>query len=312
MHSSEIKQEIIKILIIDDNSEHIDFISGQIESHGFDIITAEHGREGCTQMREHGNDIRLIILDREMPIMDGMEFITWLKKNGFERTPVIMITQDHQPETIQQGIEAGVFYYLTKPFKTEILHSVVNAAIVESNRRHVLGSEMQSHGRSIKLIHKCVFFVKTLEDAENTACFAANFFPQPDKVLQGVAELIINAVEHGNLGIGYDEKTTLLETKLWREEITKRQQLPEHINKQVTVYFETNDDEYSLTVKDEGAGFDWRKYSEINPARALHNHGRGIAQATLVSFDKLIYNDKGNEVRAVVYKKNSNTEIDWE
>ena len=46
----------------------------------------------------------------------------------------------------------------------------------------------------------------SLAEAEDLSCFIANFFPEPTKILLGIAALLINAVEHGNLQISYDEK----------------------------------------------------------------------------------------------------------
>lgn len=305
-------QDDILILIIDDNQEHCEFISLQMKENGYQSLTARHGREGCKIIENQGADVAAIILDREMPVMDGLEFIEWLKTNGYGHIPVIMVTKDDQPETVKQGVDAGVFYYLTKPIRREVLDSVVMSAVSETKRRRAFTKEMQSHGHSLKLIHQCVFFVQTLADAENVSCLLANFYPEPQKVLQGIAQLIINAVEHGNMGITYEQKTTLLEQKSWRAEVMKRQQLPENQSKKVTVYFENATDEYRLTIKDEGDGFDWRYYYDLNPSRALHNHGRGIAQARMGSFDRLDYNDKGNEVLAIVTKHQNDNDINWE
>ena len=63
-----------------------------------------------------------------------------------------------------------------------------------------------------------------------------------------------------------------------------------------------------MKIIDTGKGFQWRKYMEIDPARAQDNHGRGIAQANAVSFDQLEYNDIGNEVTAFV---SNEAELDW-
>ena len=55
-----------------------------------------------------------------------------------------------------------------------------------------------------------------------------------------------------------------------------------------------------VVITDQGDGFDWKKFMRIDPSRAGDNHGRGIAQANATSFDKLTYNDKGNQVIAFV------------
>jgi two-component system cell cycle response regulator len=57
-----------------------------------------------------------------------------------------------------------------------------------------------------------------------------------------------------------------------------------------------------------GPGFDWKKYMVIEPSRAKDNHGRGIAQARAMSFDRLSYNDTGNQVVGFVSKT---SQIEW-
>jgi hypothetical protein len=110
----------------------------------------------------------------------------------------------------------------------------------------------------------------------------------------------MNGVEHGNLQIGYDEKTQLQETNQWEEEITRRQMMEEHAHKFVEVIFERHTDQIRLTVTDQGAGFDWGEYQEIRADRIMESHGRGIAMAKALSFDHVEYQGNGNQVVCVV------------
>lgn len=67
---------------------------------------------------------------------------------------------------------------------------------------------------------------------------------------------MVNAVEHGNLGITFEEKANLMLEGIWRDEIAYRQKLPENIGKKVHVKL-TNHEEYlTLKIKDDGKGFD--------------------------------------------------------
>jgi hypothetical protein len=63
---------------------------------------------------------------------------------------------------------------------------------------------------------------------------------------------------------------------------------------------ERSADEVRFTIRDEGKGFDWKKYLEVQPQRAFDNHGRGIAIARAMSFCSVEYRGSGNEVVAVV------------
>ncbi|HLD95062.1 MAG TPA: response regulator, partial [Alphaproteobacteria bacterium] len=58
-----------------------------------------------------------------------------------------------------------------------------------------------------------------------------------------------------------------------------------------------------IRIKDQGNGFDWKKYLELSPERATDPHGRGIAMAKTLSFSRLEYQGCGNEVVATYFLK---------
>lgn len=300
------------ILAVDDDRTVLMLLEEQLKLLDYKVLTAKNGKEACNLIEKHKLEINVIILDREMPLMNGMEVIAWLKENEeYAKIPVIMQTGYDKPEQIKEGIDSGVFYYLIKPINTLILKSVMSSAIDQSRHHQILREEMRRHGSSFQLVDYMKFTIRTLSEAENLSCFLANCFPNPEKVLSGIAELLINAVEHGNLKISYEEKTKLIATGNWREEIDKRAKLPAFIDKKVVVYFQRTKDACIIKVIDEGEGFNWQEFMDINPARATDTHGRGIAQAKIISFDVIRYNDKGNEVTALVSLATDKTEIEW-
>ncbi|MDH3638381.1 MAG: response regulator, partial [Gammaproteobacteria bacterium] len=263
----------------------------------------------CEAVLSDIDSLSAMLLDREMPEMNGLEVVAWLKENNyFRRLPIVMQTGADTPEQIKEGIDAGVFYYLTKPVDDSVLSSVLTSAVCESDQQSTLRQEMNMHRASFALVDECKGSFRTLAEAESFSCFVANFFPDPDRVLSGLAELLINAVEHGNLAISYEEKSELIANGTWRKEIARRLELPEYKDRQVKFFFTRGDDGPLVTIDDEGVGFDWSRYMEIDPARAMDNHGRGIAQANMLSFDSLEFNDVGNSVTARVTVE---PELDW-
>jgi len=233
--------------------------------------------------------------------MNGMEVVNVMKADAALRDiPIIMQTSADKPEEISDGIKAGVFYYLLKPIKRRTLLSVVSSAVRKAKRHKTMRCEMLSHRMSLGLIQLMKSQFKTLDEGESLASFLASCFPDPDRALSGISEIMINAVEHGNLCITYEEKTKLMEDHSWREEVNRRFEQEDYKNKQVSVIFEKRKDAYYLQVTDEGEGFKWKDFMELSPSRASHNHGRGIAVANMIVFDKLFYNKKGNQVTAVM------------
>ena len=109
-------------------------------------------------------------------------------------------------------------------------------------------------------------------------------------------ELITNALEHGNCGISYGEKTAFLSKGgNILELINQKRNLPENRNKKIRISYVIGREKSTFTISDEGNGFDWRSRVGNDEVAMDETHGRGInLSKSLVS--ELRYNDKGNEV----------------
>ncbi|MBF0530659.1 MAG: ATP-binding protein, partial [Deltaproteobacteria bacterium] len=121
--------------------------------------------------------------------------------------------------------------------------------------------------------------------------------PDPGRTVTGLQELLINAVEHGNLGITYAEKTKLVIEGTWITEVKRRLSMDCYRQRSAVVEFERHPTELVLTIRDEGFGFDYQCYLNFDPERVLDPNGRGIALARMVSFDELEYQGMGNTVQ---------------
>ncbi len=286
-----------KILVVDDDRVMNLKLVQKIEDLGYETLSAKNGREACAIITERYEEIETILLDREMPEMNGMAVVDWMRQDvRLTRIPVIMQTGADSAGDIKSGIDAGVFYYLTKPIQDELLISVLEAALRRSQQQRTLRDEMSRHRTSFTLIDTCEFHYKTLEEARDLAVFIANLFPDPERAISGLGELMANAVEHGHLEIGYEEKSWLIEKGKLEEERAYRLSLPQNISKKVLVSFKRSEKAVTLSIQDEGSGFNWHPFMNVDPARALDNHGRGIAIANSRSFDTLSYNEAGNKV----------------
>lgn len=111
-----------------------------------------------------------------------------------------------------------------------------------------------------------------------------------------LTELLNNALEHGNLNITYEDKSK------WMEEhgdilglIVQRSADPQYANRQITITYAIGREKSSFSIRDEGNGFDWRKYASSQSASDTELHGRGI-KLTRGIVTKLAYNEKGNQV----------------
>ena len=113
-----------------------------------------------------------------------------------------------------------------------------------------------------------------------------------------VMELFMNAIEHGNCSISFEEKSRYLQKdgNIF-DLITIKNEDPDIGRKKVIMHYRITPDESSFIIRDEGKGFDWRHYKSTTGEAGLdEQHGRGILMARHYLKD-LSYNDKGNEVK---------------
>ena len=114
----------------------------------------------------------------------------------------------------------------------------------------------------------------------------------------GLREMLVNAIEHGNLNISYDDKTREILHGNYKEFIKSRQMDPAYRQRTVRVHYSLSPRRVVFLIRDEGAGFDHaamraRKLEDLDAE--LSSHGRGI-KMTESAFDRVRYNDRGNQV----------------
>jgi len=290
-----------RILIVDDEPFNVEILVEYLEDGGYQLDTAEDGQEAWEKLSAAPDHYDVVILDRMMPRMNGMEVLQKIKQHPvLQSVPVILQTALAAKDEILEGIQAGAYYYLTKPFEEELLQSVLGTAVEDRMRYRAAQQESSQAGRVFGLMRSGTFHFKTLEGARDLAAILANACPNPQKVVIGLTELLVNAVEHGNLAITYDEKSVLREQERWEEEVANRLADPKYSDREVVVTFSRDAERVSIDIVDEGEGFDWQQYLDIDPARAFDTHGRGIAMSRMISFDTIEYRGKGNEVSVSV------------
>lgn len=292
----------VDLLVVDDEEFNRYILKKCLTDAGYGVTLAADGEEGWALLDGGKHDFSAVLLDRMMPRLDGMGLLARLKSDGrFARLPVVFQTAAADPSDIAEGMRAGAFYYLTKPINKDVMLAIVQSAVGEHAMTAALRpEETEEKQRYYALLRRIEFNLRTPDEARQIAIILANYYPDPRRVLLGLSELLINAVEHGNLGIGYEEKSALLQEAKWEGEIGRRLALPENTGKAASVLLERFPKEICTTVTDCGAGFNWRKYLEMSPHRAFDPNGRGIAMSRMVSFDSLEYLGTGNRVAATV------------
>jgi CheY-like chemotaxis protein/anti-sigma regulatory factor (Ser/Thr protein kinase) len=284
------------LLIVDDEPFNLEIIQEYFEGSSFALDTATNGEDAWILL-QGSTRYAAVILDRMMPILDGMGLLKRIKESPHLRyTPVIMQTAAGAPEQVKEGLAAGAYYYLVKPYERESLLTIVRSALADSEARTALQAQLAENGAALKLMASGEFSLQSLDEAAALAAFLAQACPEPERAVLGFSELLVNAIEHGNLAITYDEKSQLRRDDRWNEEIERRQALPENRKKRVHISFTREAEQVLFQIRDEGVGFDWERYLDFDPERAFDPNGRGIALARMASFSALEYVGCGNSV----------------
>jgi CheY-like chemotaxis protein len=282
-----------RILAVDDEPINLEIIAEALSEESCLVDHAADGDQAWAMLGS-GPAYDLIILDRMMPRLDGLALLRRIKDDARLRgLPVIMQTAAVSPEQVREGIEAGAYYYLAKPYQPRSLVAIVRAALNElGEHRRVVHDEiglgalgLATHGR---------FRFRDLDQARALGILLSRLCPDPGIAILGLTELMINAVEHGNLGISYQDKLRLRLDNSWDAEVARRLQAPEWQDRVAEVTFERAEDHVRFVIEDQGDGFDASNYLDFDPARACDPNGRGIAMARHVSCFELEFPGRGN------------------
>jgi two-component system chemotaxis response regulator CheY len=112
----------MRALVIDDSRAMRRIISEILREAGLeDIVEAANGREGLEQL-QRDSDIELVLLDWNMPEMDGLEFIAAVRAQpAFAGVRILMVTSENDSSQVIRALNAGANEYLMKPFTKDIL-----------------------------------------------------------------------------------------------------------------------------------------------------------------------------------------------
>lgn len=290
-----------RVLVVDDEQLNLFIIEEFLEQEDVELETHSDPLAAWASLIAPDSNFSLVVLDRMMPELDGMEFLRRMKRETrFADIPVIMQTAASSPDQVREGLEAGAYYYLTKPYEPEALISIVRVAMEDRRARSQLRTRAARLEDAQKLISNVEYRFVTMDDITSLVPVLASMCPVPDVVAPGLSDLMVNAIEHGNLGVTYQEKSSLKWEGDWEGEINRRLALPQYCDRFATIRLERNAGSVVFTISDQGDGFDWYKFLGFDPDRAFGPNGRGIAMAKMMSFTSLEYQGKGNVVVASV------------
>ncbi|HZP87947.1 MAG TPA: response regulator [Burkholderiales bacterium] len=284
---------------MDDEELNREIIQEYLEDEDCELIEAESGEQALALLET--GDFDAVLLDRMMPGLDGTEVLQRMKQDSrLADLPVIFQTAAAAHEQVAEGLRMGAYYYLTKPYHRDALVAVVEAALQIGRERRELAHQLSEYSGVMHLVEEARYRFRTLQEARALAAALAAACEEPQRAGLGLVEVLINAVEHGNLGIEFEEKAQLLNSGRWQSEVDARLARPENLNKFVQVHAHRDGTELVIHIKDQGNGFDWKQFLAMDEKRAFYPNGRGITLAREIAFNALQYRGCGNEVEVRV------------
>jgi CheY-like chemotaxis protein len=125
---SHVPQRRARVLLVEDNPVNQLVAKGMLGKLGCDVIVAAHGAEALDQLE--GRDFDLVLMDCNMPVMDGYEASRQIRRSGrWPQLPIVALTANAMSEERERCRAAGMSDYLAKPFRREELAALLEVWI---------------------------------------------------------------------------------------------------------------------------------------------------------------------------------------
>lgn len=285
------------VLLVDADPSELTALESVLANQGYGLARADSELAAKAMIGAATGDYVACLIDWELPDCSPTDLMNWIHEQQPPAIEVVLIAEELVRDNIQRGLDAGAYYFLTKPFEEEQLRAIMRATIATSELRRDLEEKIDEAGETLRLLRRGSFRFQRPRHAKLLAVQFGSACRDPQT---GVAlfELLLNAVEHGNLGIDYEEKGRLLAEQRLGDEIQRRLELSRYRDLWAQIDLERTDDGFQLMITDQGEGFDFARYLHFDKARLFDAHGRGILMANAAL--AIEYLAPGNRIRVRV------------
>jgi two-component system KDP operon response regulator KdpE len=201
---------IARVVIVDDEPNLIKFVSQNLRARGYDVADASNGLEGVERVKEYKPD--LVILDINMPGMDGFEACSYIRQ--FSEAAIIMLTASGNEGDKIRALDMGADDYLTKPFGIGELMARVRAVmrrVSQAQTRSSRQEEVHSGDLEVDFEHRRVTYKgETIKLTPTEYSLLEQLVTRPDTVLTH-RELLSNV-----WGAEYRDETEYLRVYIGR------------------------------------------------------------------------------------------------
>ncbi len=283
-----------RVLIVDDQAALRRLLADVLAREGFEPIQASDGVQAAELFRTQAPLV--VVSDVVMPRMDGLALLNEVKRID-RGAVVILMTGQGNEEILLRALRGGASNFFRKPFNVRELlqeiHKVVDFRL-EAARSTLFSPYLVSERKS---------FIVPRADSPfhaivNQIALQLPCIMPPEEIVNlriGIEEMVANAVEHGNLGITYEEKDRALAEGTLADLLADRGRASDAAGRTVRITSSLSRELFEVSIADDGPGFDWRALPAVAPRTILSFDGRGIF-LTKIYYDEVLYNDRGTEV----------------
>lgn len=283
-----------RVLVVDDQESLRNLLSRLLAREGFDPIEAADGAQAIELFRTQAPLV--VVSDIMMPRMDGLALLTEVKLID-PNAVVILMTGQGNEDVLLHALRGGATNFFKKPFNVRELIDEIRKVVnfrIEAARSTLYSPFLTRESKS---------FIVPRADSPyfpiiNQVTLQLPCILPEDQVINlkiGIEEMITNALEHGNLGITFQEKSRALEDGSLPALLAERGRQSDAAGRKIYISSVITPEAFQITIRDEGNGFDWRALPDVAPETLMTFNGRGIF-LTKIYFDEVMYNDNGTEV----------------
>lgn len=298
--------ESTRLIMINSSGEPQGRLDEQLQRLGFSVLHVQQGPDAMDELNMLAGSAEAVILDWRCEGVKDAPFAEALAHTASViGLPVLTLAAASRAEDLATAAEAGLADHLPTPCQLADLKAMLTEVVKKRRQRpDVSALNLED---AVTLLESCKFRFRTPDDVEKLVPLIARIFPKPHRAAAGISELMMNAIEHGNLEIGQERKADWIARGVYRAELAKRLSTPPFSSRWGEVIINRRADGIMIVIMDQGCGFCWQDLIKNpgaeNGAMAVAA-GQGIAKAKAESFDDLRFNHQGNQVTGFVSTEN--------
>ncbi len=279
---------------MDDQEALRSLLARLLEQEGFDPVQAEDGAQAVEMYKSQAPLV--VVSDIMMPRMDGLTLLNEIKRIDRNATVILMTGQGNE-DVLIKALRGGATNFFKKPFNVKELIDEIRKVVefrLEAARSSLFSPLLVEETKTFVMPRAdSPFFPIINQITLQLPCL----MPQEDilNLKIGIEEIITNAIEHGNLGISFEEKREAIQEGRLARLIADKGRESDAAGRAVRITSRLSPELFEIRIRDDGRGFDWRTLPAVEPENLLAFNGRGIF-LTKIYFDEVAYNDSGNEV----------------